>query len=146
MGTSTGTNGETKSIFYSLSDFNDTVYGEFKPLWVEMFQPAYNWTLKEIRGIFSMGELGLMLDVMNGVWLLPGLIGQHLLADVADGIALDGMDEKWEIQKDGIINKLQGLTFFQMCVLELWCKRFWTSNAKDGKLQDYTQELTAQAT
>ena len=77
-----------------------------------------------------------MLDVMNGTMLTPGLAGQHLLANVADGIELDRLDEKWKVDKGGIIPKLKSLSYGQMAILEVWTRAYWESSATGQYLKD----------
>ena len=66
-----------------------------------------------------------MLDVCNGLVLTPGMAGQHLPADVSDGIALDSLADKWEIDGAALLAKLQALSIFQAHCLEVWCRAFW---------------------
>jgi hypothetical protein len=74
----------------------------------------------------------LMLDVCNGLLLTPGMAGQHILMECSDGIALDGLDKKWEIDKDPFLPKLQALSLFQLHCLEVWCRAFWEQSGNDG--------------
>jgi hypothetical protein len=67
----------------------------------------------------------LMLDVCNGLVLTPGMAGQHLTADVSDGIALDSLAAKWEIDGPALLTRLQALSIFQLHCLEVWCRAFW---------------------
>lgn len=94
---------------------------------LEAFPVLYRRTLHEMRGRFSEGELSLMIDVFNGTWLTPDLAGQHLGVQCSDGIALDGLDEKWGVEKDGFLDRVRTLTVFQAACLELWAVGFWAT-------------------
>jgi hypothetical protein len=103
---------------------------------LESFPALYRHTLlRELRGKFERQELLLMLDVCNGLVLTPGMAGQHLLADVSDGIALDGLAEKWEIDGPALLAKLQALSIFQAHCLEVWCRAFWEQSGEPESVE-----------
>ena len=92
---------------------------------LDAFPALYQHTLHNLKGRFSRGELMLMIDVNNGLILTPRIAGQHLDAQVADGIALDKLDEKWEIDGAGLNTKIAALAVFEAACLELWVQAFW---------------------
>jgi hypothetical protein len=96
----------------------------------------------ELKGKFSRGELMLMIDVNNGLMLMSGIAGQHLKAQVSDGIALDHLDEKWEIDGDKLNKKVAGLTIFQCFCLEIWVAAFW-ENHENLDIEKYVAEMTS---
>lgn len=103
----------------------------------------YRRTLHGLRGRFSRGELSLMIDVFNATALMPGILGQHLGIQCADGVALDELDEKWEIEKDPFLERIQALTLFEAACLELWATGFWATlheGVDDGWLQPLLAE------
>jgi hypothetical protein len=79
---------------------------------MEAMPGLYRRTLHDLRGQFIRGELMLILDVMNGTVLTPGLAGQHLLANVRDGIDFDQLDQKWEIEGKALNEKWAAFPFF----------------------------------
>jgi hypothetical protein len=91
----------------------------------DAFPALYRRTMHALRGRFSRGELMLMLDVFNATALTPGIAGQQIDANVADGIAMDRLDEKWEIDGNALNLKIRGLTFFESACLEIWSNGFW---------------------
>jgi len=82
-------------------------------------------TIAEIKGIFSKGELSLIIDVMNGVSITPQIMGRHVLANVSDAMALDDHHKKWDVEKTTMTNKLSECTIFQKATLEIWAVGFW---------------------
>jgi hypothetical protein len=97
---------------------------------LESFPALYQFTLdRELKGVFTDGELKLMLDVFNGTALTPQISGQHLLANVVDGIELDGLNSKWGVDKGKVIEKIKGLSLFQCACMELWANGFWYGGA-----------------
>jgi hypothetical protein len=118
-----------KSFDFYAATFATTNAGTAYTL--ESFPALYRHTIvRELMSRFTRGELLLMLDVCNGLVLTPGMAGQHLLADVSDGIALDGLAEKWEIDGPALLTKLQALSIFQAHCLEIWCRAFWEQSGK----------------
>lgn len=110
---------------------------------LESWWPVYRATLEEMRGRFSRGELGAMLDVSNGLILTPGIAGNHLAADVGDGCTLDGLDRKWGIQRSEVLSKLHASTCAQRAALEIWARAFWESGQDDSEV--WIDQLAAPA-
>ena len=69
-----------------------------------------------------------MIDVMNGTALTQDLAGQQLPLNVIDGIALDGLDEKWGVDAEKINQKLAGMSTPELMFLEIWIQGFWGGN------------------
>jgi hypothetical protein len=87
----------------------------------------------------------LMLDVCNGLFLTPGIAGQHLLADVSDGIALDGLAAKWsDAPPDSFLARLQSLSIFQAHCLEIWCRAFWEQSGDEDavSIEKWVEQLS----
>lgn len=110
---------------------------------VKAFSRLYRNALMDIIGTFEKNELLLMLDNMNGLMLTPAIAGQHIVHNVLDGIALDGLDKKWEIDADTLKEKLATLSDMQLIALELWCRAFWevTYHSDNSNIEDYVQQL-----
>ena len=107
---------------------------------LDSWPALYNLTLKELKGRFSKGELMLFIDVMNGTMLRPGLAGQHLHSNVVDGVDLDKLDEKWEIDNLSLMEKMNNCTYFQFACIELWCQAFW-HRCDDLDIDEYVTRL-----
>jgi len=106
----------------------------------DAFPALYRLTLDHLRREFARGELMLMIDVCNGLWLTPGHAGQHLDIQVADGIRLDQLDEKWEIDAGALNNKIAELTVFEAACLELWVQAFWRQEEHDN-IEEYVASM-----
>ncbi len=108
---------------------------------LEGFPKLYDRALLEVKGRFSREELLLIVDVYNSTALTPGM--PMLEAQVSDGIALDTLDKKWEIDGKALMKKVQDLTSFQSTVVEIWANGYWY--AKPGKklrdLEEYVKAL-----
>ena len=101
---------------------------------LEAWPVLYRRTLHELRGVFTRHELMLILDVHRGLILTSGLAGQHLAAEVQDGIDLEGMAEKWKLPNAGrdLTEKLATLTTGEKIVLEVWATGYWAPNNRAG--------------
>lgn len=108
---------------------------------LESFPELYKRALLEIKGRFSREELLLIVDVYNATALTPGM--PMLDAQVSDGIALDSLHKKWEIDGSELVKKITGLTSFQSAILEIWANGYWY--AQPGKklrdLEKYVEIL-----
>ena len=94
----------------------------------------------QLKGVFSADELKLMVDVMNSTMLNPQLAGQHLKSNVEDGISLDHLDAKWEINGNDLISKLSDMSVPEVFFLEIWIQGFWIQS-NEIELEDYIQAL-----
>ena len=95
---------------------------------LDAFPTLYRRALAEIKDIFIEAELKLIIDVFNATRLTAGIAGQHIGINVSDGIALDGLDTKWDIDAGQINAKITNLTSFQAACLEIWANGFWYSD------------------
>lgn len=110
---------------------------------LEAMPDLYAHTLHALRGKFSRGELMLMIDVMNGHWYNPHGAGQEIPPNVADGMALDALDEKWGIPDKWALNKkLLDLHQFERACLEIWIQAFWNQDEHDN-LEEYVKQLSS---
>lgn len=96
----------------------------------DAFPALYRRTLPVALAKFKGQELMLILDVFNATMLTAGIAGQHLGISVADGIDLDRLDEKWEIEREEIVGKIEVLTPFEAACVEIWATGFWYAAAK----------------
>lgn len=109
---------------------------------LDAFPGLYGRAMADMRGVFTRAELMLMLDVCNGLWLNPGLAGQHMTIQVADGMEIDRLDEKWKVEKKQILEKLHGMSVFQLAFLEIWAGSFWEkANHGPKDFEKYLEKL-----
>ena len=91
-----------------------------------MMPRMYARTMEGLKGKFTRAELRVMVEVGNGLELTPGLAGQHLEADCADGMALDGLGEKYGVQDgEDFLLRVALLTDFERACLEIWANGYW---------------------
>ncbi len=80
--------------------------------------------LREIRSMFTLPELKLMLDAENGVAFSPALI-TGFPGHVDDAMTLDRLDQKWGVDRATLTGKLFAMPISTMIVLEEWLNYFW---------------------
>jgi hypothetical protein len=92
---------------------------------LESFPSLYKRTLDGLRGVFTESELRLILNALNGLFLTPGLAGQHLGLSVADAMQLDNLAIKHGVQAKKLNAKIADLKPFEAAVMEIWAIGFW---------------------
>ena len=101
----------------------------------------YQRSMVALKGMFSKGELSLIIDVMNGTMLSPAMPGESLRGNVPDGIALDWLDEKWGIDGQALVEKIKNLGLAECSTLELWANGFWYGENAGENIEKYLEQL-----
>ena len=94
---------------------------------LDSFPMLYRHALASAWGVFTEGELLLMLDACKDLMLTPQLIGCHLIAAVRNAIELSQAHEEWSVSPAVFIGKLNGLPVCVVAGLEVWCRAFFES-------------------
>lgn len=88
----------------------------------------------------SAAEAMLICDVCNGT-----IFNEHsvafLWAEVADGIRLNGADEKWQVDGAPLVAKLRVLTPGQAYALADGVEQFWTDDYRPMEPYDALRQL-----
>jgi hypothetical protein len=106
------------------------------------------------RRKFTAGEQSMLLDIFNGTFLTPGILGQHIIAQVEDSFRLypGEYESKWSVDKTAMLEKINALDQCDSALMELWAVGFWQINPEAvddylaGKLtlgSAYTAQLAA---
>lgn len=91
---------------------------------------------RSLRQKFMDSELNLIMDVCNG-WLIDAHIN-FIWAEVADGIKLNHLDEKWGVEdEEELVLKLRNLSPIQLYALHDAIILFWRD--ENGTLDDAFQ-------
>lgn len=96
---------------------------------------VYQITKNEIEDLFSLKEILLLMDSLNGV-LYSFTISpkEHITYNVLDAIKYEDLDKKWEVNKEVLINKLNNLTEMQAFTLKIMINELWESASLDTSL------------
>lgn len=83
--------------------------------------------LRELKNQFTKEELSLIVDSLNGTIFDPKLATNNsmLSAGIEDSISFDGIDEKWGVDKESILNKITNLSAAHTYFLMEEISRFW---------------------
>lgn len=101
---------------------------------LEMCMSIYKHTLYELRGQFEEDELKLFLDAFNGHTLTSSMAGQELWWSVSECIKYEALDQKWSINREDILYKINQLDRFECACLEIWATGFWYGGSSDKTL------------
>lgn len=91
-------------------------------------------TKKEIEGVFTEKEWYYIRDMLNAT-MLPSTISYAtmLVAQIEDAAALDGLDEKWEVDAKELARKISTLTEFQCYTVVKMSDEFWEAQLKQER-------------
>ncbi len=97
----------------------------------------YRYELAELT--FSEGEAGLIVDVLNGTLTAHASQAAMLWAEVADGIRLDHLDEKWQVDGEQLVATLKALRLAQCLAIVDAAERYWAAVGAGRKpaVEDY---------
>ena len=90
----------------------------------------------------SRGEAMLICDALNGTATgqTPGaLLAQMLVPEVEDAVALDHLDQKWEVNGKELAEKLKGLDPIGTLAVIDAAERFWRAvdDSGEAKAEEY---------
>jgi hypothetical protein len=92
-----------------------------------MFISTITQAMDTARRKFTRGEQLMLIDIFNSTMLTPGILGQHLTAQIEDSFALypGQYEEKWEVNQKEMMEKIVSLTPADAIFLELWAVGYW---------------------
>ena len=79
-----------------------------------------------LRTVFKANEVALILDVLNGPRLDDPYHVAWITAEIEDGIRLNRLDEKWQVNGAALLDILAGLSYVEKCALADAAERWWT--------------------
>jgi hypothetical protein len=86
----------------------------------------YTQTLREIGGVFTVGEISMLIDIYNGHALSPaGLDSLHIQVQDSFDLYPGVYEDKWQAQREDMLRKVDALTIQQRACLEIWAVAFW---------------------
>lgn len=100
---------------------------------------VYQITKNEIKGLFSFKEILLLSDSLNGAlynFMVPPKT--HIIYNVLDAIKWEDLDNKWEVNRKVLINKLNNLTEMQAFTLIIMLNELGENTRLDitGEIKD----------
>ncbi|MFP4453258.1 MAG: hypothetical protein ACLFPI_07815 [Desulfobacterales bacterium] len=87
--------------------------------------------VRKVRRMITRNEAYLILDAMNGTVVETGQaaelwMGTALQHNIADAIAYDALSQKWDVDKDELLSKLNSLEHFERYALADWSRQMWS--------------------
>lgn len=110
---------------------------------VELFPSIYHNYLKSLNGKFTLNELSLIVDAFWNQYLHPDMAGEQLAPKVKKAIALNRMDQKWEVDEARILAKISTLPLLERIIIEIWAARAWLkeSTGYHHRIPEYARSL-----
>jgi len=94
----------------------------------------------ELHSKFSDNELSLILDSCNGVAFMEIVSMRLLWANIADGIDIDQLDDKWEVDGAALVDKLRSLSLMENIAMVDAIKCWW-NRVGNGEQPEYAEML-----
>jgi hypothetical protein len=89
-----------------------------------------------LKGKFSAGQLCAFIDALNGT-MLDIAQANYLQYEFEDACKLEGLGEKWKIDKDKTLAILRGLSPAEVIILVEFCRAFWDD--PDANIREYVK-------
>lgn len=99
-------------------------------------------SLAEWRNQLSDNECALILDATNGTAFADTFSLSHLWAEIADAVNLDGLDRKWSVDGQALVDKLQASGMIGQAALIDASERWWRRVA-NGEQPAWSEMLAA---
>lgn len=100
---------------------------EFSPTMGRMLE-RYLEIIRRARAnlstIFSVPEMSLILDVVNGIDFSAPIGIAYIAQEIADS-APDGVGQKWNVDVQTLAQKIDGLSYGEKVALVDTCERWW---------------------
>src|ERR671922_2751059 len=91
----------------------------------------YEEILKQARvkllEIFTEKEMALIIDVLNGTLFSEPISIHMVYGEVGDGINMDALDQKWEVDGKALVEKVRNLDYAEKVALVDAVERWWNS-------------------
>lgn len=107
---------------------------------ISLLYPFLEREKKLLRGQFTPAEAKLMIDCLNGT-IMDQVSIQMIEAGFQDGIALDGLDRKWEVDSKLFLKKFKDMPVLRKWAIFEFIQDFWNlvSQNPEVDLDDYVQ-------
>jgi len=122
---------EDNSRTFFESNFQSRNAGAEKTLTIYPY--LWNYTLAEMRGIFTEAEIKYLVDIGNGFALsgtVMDLRYEVWIAQIEDADRFDGIGAKWEVSVADLCAKVKSLTAAQVYFMQENIQSFWYGNTE----------------
>lgn len=84
---------------------------------------------RQLRQLLSESEISLICDVLNGTMFSDRYSVTVVPNEIQDGISLDHVDEKWNVDGAALVAKLRGLSYGSLMALVDAVQLWWYRNS-----------------
>ena len=101
-------------------------------------------TLMELSDIFTLNECLLIVDIFNGYIHNTSAVSNKLVlqSNIEECIKFEGVDLKWSVDGEALLNKTSKLTEFQSYVIIMSALQSWEDNSKDeANMEDHVKRI-----
>lgn len=97
---------------------------------LDTFYALLETSMRKVRQVLTKQEALLILDAINGTIVEAGQaaelwMGTSLQHQIVDAIAYNDLSQKWEVDRDTLLDKLNSLEHFERYALVDWVKNMW---------------------
>lgn len=106
---------------------------------LENYYSLLDYGLKGAKRKLDKKQAQAILDVLNGIAIMPGDIAHwagelisgrgdvrsYLAHELADGCDLNGLHEKWELDRDQLLQTIDSLSPLEHAAIIDWAKHMW---------------------
>lgn len=100
---------------------------------LQIFEEAITEAERSLAGKFEFNEAMLIVDVLNSYYFTPGgfsSLPDILEAEVDDGCQLEGLDEKWKIDREMLVKKIKKLKPMEAYTVFHMSRLVWAKNGE----------------
>jgi len=100
---------------------------------MQTFQEIVTATERSMNGKFEFNEAMLIVDLLNAYFFTPGQLTSlpyTLEVEVDDGCQLEGLDEKWNVDREALVNKIKALTPMEAYTVFHMSRLVWAKNGE----------------
>lgn len=107
---------------------------------VERYEEILKQARAQLLELLTEKEMALILDVLNGTLFTEPISIHMVYGEVEDGINMEGLDQKWEINGKELIEKTRNLNYAEKVALVDATERWWASTG-EGKQPGWLDTL-----
>lgn len=107
---------------------------------VERYEEILKQARTNLLALLSEKEMALIIDVLNGTLFSEPVSIHMVYGEVEDGVRMEGLDQKWEIDGPALIEKVHNLGYPEKVALVDAAERWWKSTG-DGKQPGWLETL-----
>jgi len=93
---------------------------------LERYYRLLDDALAHVKQSLSDDEQALIIDCLNGV-LMDSHTIRLLPHQISDGISMEHLDRKWEVDGQALVEKLETMTPFELAAVVDGAERFWAA-------------------